>query len=1246
MSFSKLFYLVPFMVLSFVFSNCPDDTDVCLSLNNGSLEYDSTADIAGFQFNHNGCVTGASGGDATAAGFTISASGTVVLAFSFTGAVIPAGAGTLVDLDGDVNEGCLSEFIFSGPGGDALLVAFSVEPVLGCTDMEACNYDSSANTDDGSCEYPEENFDCEGNCVVAEDCAGVCGGDAVEDCTGLCGGDAQLDECGECGGDGSTCEYGCEEGVEVCLTLDASDLNYSSTADIAGFQFAHNGCVTGASGGDATAAGFTISASGSAVLAFSFSGAVVPAGSGTLVVLDGDVSVACLSDFIFSDSEGEALEVGFPVVLVDGCMDMEACNYNPEANNDDGSCEYPEENFDCDGNCVAQEDCAGVCGGDAVEDECGICEGDGSLCTVSLDLSVNNEAGVMFVNMSNAMDVAGFQFVLSNVEILSVAGGSAEENGFLVSAANGTVVGFSLTGATIPPGEAVLLEVSFVPLWDESCMSDVVLSDPFGGGIAWNVGECVTLDFTVLEGCTDIDACNYNPEANNDDGSCEYPEENFDCEGNCTVNIDCFGECGGLAELDECGECGGDNSTCSGCMDPNALNYDSEALVDCGDCCQYPADAMIGVSNVTEGMIDVSMENITAVAGFQFNITSSCDSVSVLSGTGGSSADAGFMISTSGTTVLGFSLTGATIPAGSGLLVSLETGWLGCDSGSFGLENVILSDIDGSALTFNIMEDFEFDAACSDVDACNYGEPGDCEYPEDCFDCDGNSTCYYSVDINHTGESHLIILMDSISTLEVGDEIGVFDLMGVIETDSTGLNPQYGEVLVGSTVWDGVANNEGAVTEVTAIMSLDLSDFGGPILNGAVDGNPIVVKVYDVSEGIEYEMTQLTTDMGGDFGDIMTVVTDIDLGEAPEVAHVQVIHNSPSPVVDIYLDGALAVENFEYRTATPVLELSTSFTVGIAPADGDVIAEFPFELMAGGEYVVIATGILGDATTPFDLAASGTSFGASNNYYTGLHVYHGSTDAPAVDVLANGGLLFGDLSYGEFSTQVEVAAVDYTIGIAPTGGDVIAEFIAPLSGLGGTSAVVFASGFLSGSDPAFGLFAALTSGDVIALEVPVNIGDPCDINDDGVVDEGFIFDCSLSCVSDAFLGDAWCDEAFPNFNCVEFNCDEGACGDCQELSNDILSPVSFELSQNYPNPFNPETTISFSIPNISEISLTIYDINGRVVDVITEGIYSPGVYSFIWNGMNLSGELVPSGVYLYKLVTPSQTFTKHLTLIR
>ncbi|MAJ45452.1 MAG: hypothetical protein CMF96_12015, partial [Candidatus Marinimicrobia bacterium] len=186
--------------------------------------------------------------------------------------------------------------------------------------------------------------------------------------------------------------------------------------------------------------------------------------------------------------------------------------------------------------------------------------------------------------------------------------------------------------------------------------------------------------------------------------------------------------------------------------------------------------------------------------------------------------------------------------------------------------------------------------------------------------------------------------------------------------------------------------------------------------------------------------------------------------------HVQVIHNSASPTVDVYVDGALAVEDFMYRTATPVLELGTTFTVGIAPADGEVIAEFPFELMDGGEYVVVATGLLGDDVTPFNLAATATTFGADAGN-VGLEVYHGSTDAPAVDVLADGGVLLSNLSYGEFSGYTQVPAADYVIGVAPTGGESIADFSAPLSGLGGGSAVVFASGFLSGDDPAFGLFA-------------------------------------------------------------------------------------------------------------------------------------------------------------------------------
>ena len=62
------YFIISILTVSFGLSNCPDGTDVCLSLDGGDLNYVSTADIAGFQFGHNGCVTGATGGDAAANG--------------------------------------------------------------------------------------------------------------------------------------------------------------------------------------------------------------------------------------------------------------------------------------------------------------------------------------------------------------------------------------------------------------------------------------------------------------------------------------------------------------------------------------------------------------------------------------------------------------------------------------------------------------------------------------------------------------------------------------------------------------------------------------------------------------------------------------------------------------------------------------------------------------------------------------------------------------------------------------------------------------------------------------------------------------------------------------------------------------------------------------------------------------------------------------------------------------------------
>ena len=67
------------------------------------------------------------------------------------------------------------------------------------------------------------------------------------------------------------------------------------------------------------------------------------------------------------------------------------------------------------------------------------------------------------------------------------------------------------------------------------------------GDIIQSVVGLQLLDDNAIEGCVDPEACNYNPDATIP-SNCEYAIENFDCNGDCIVEIDCAGECGGTAE--------------------------------------------------------------------------------------------------------------------------------------------------------------------------------------------------------------------------------------------------------------------------------------------------------------------------------------------------------------------------------------------------------------------------------------------------------------------------------------------------------------------------------------------------------------------------------------------------------------------------------------------------------------------------------------------------------------------------
>ena len=90
----------------------------------------------------------------------------------------------------------------------------------------------------------------------------------------------------------------------------------------------------------------------------------------------------------------------------------------------------------------------------------------------------------------------------------------------------------------------------------------------------------------------------------------------------------------------------------------------------------------------------------------------------------------------------------------------------------------------------------------------------------------------------------------------------------------------------------------------------------------------------------------------------------------------------------------------------------------------------------------------------------------------------------------------------------------------------------------------------------------------------------------------------------------------------------------------------FELRQNYPNPFNPTTNISFIIANNDLVRLTIFDLKGREVSVLVNETMNAGQYSVLWNGMNQSGVLVSSGVYMYRLESGHNSSTGKMLLLR
>jgi len=98
----------------------------------------------------------------------------------------------------------------------------------------------------------------------------------------------------------------------------------------------------------------------------------------------------------------------------------------------------------------------------------------------------------------------------------------------------------------------------------------------------------------------------------------------------------------------------------------------------------------------------------------------------------------------------------------------------------------------------------------------------------------------------------------------------------------------------------------------------------------------------------------------------------------------------------------------------------------------------------------------------------------------------------------------------------------------------------------------------------------------------------------------------------------------------------GKLGDATAVEATANIPAQFDLAQNYPNPFNPSTMIKYSLKDLSDITLAIYNIRGQLIKTLIHRRQAAGNHEIQWNATNEFGTTLASGLYFYKLHARSQ----------
>ena len=93
-------------------------------------------------------------------------------------------------------------------------------------------------------------------------------------------------------------------------------------------------------------------------------------------------------------------------------------------------------------------------------------------------------------------------------------------------------------------------------------------------------------------------------------------------------------------------------------------------------------------------------------------------------------------------------------------------------------------------------------------------------------------------------------------------------------------------------------------------------------------------------------------------------------------------------------------------------------------------------------------------------------------------------------------------------------------------------------------------------------------------------------------------------------------------------------------------PYAFDLKQNYPNPFNPTTQIKYDLPESANVTINIYDVLGRNISTLVNGLQNAGYHSLRWDAKNNIGESVSAGMYIYTIQAGEYRATKKMVLLK